>query len=189
MEYDDDELGLRVGWDVDPDSGQRLSPTIREQLRKSLVRTKENDALKAELDGLKKTQALQRAGVPNDARGDVFSKTYDGPNDPDSVRVAFEALFGKVDESVNGSATGNASAGGDAAATRVVNAGATGAGTGGTSGDVDLATGMTHVWEEAAAKGGASAGNRALKVFLEQNKEVTFDYDGRTVGIKNPDID
>lgn len=194
IEYDDDELGLRPGWDTDPDSGQRLSPTIREQLRKSLVRTKENAELKAELDTIKKTQSFQRAGVPNDARGDVFAKTYDGPTDPDSVRVAFEALFGKVEESGNGSAAGTGAANGDAAARRVLEAGATGAGTAGAPGDVDLAVGMTQVWEEAAAKAGGgpagdAAGNRALKAFLEQNGDVKFDYDGRTVGLKNPDID
>ena len=189
IEYDDDELGLKPGWDSDPDSGQRLSPTIREQLRKSLVREQRATELEAENSLLKKAETFRRAGVPSDARGDVFAKTYDGPQDPDSVRVAFEALFGKADESANGSAAGNTSAGGDAAANRVVQAGATGAGTGGASGDVDLAEGMTQAWEEAAAKGGPSAGNRALKAFLEQNGDVKFDYDGRSVGLKNPDID
>ena len=189
IEYDDDELGLKPGWDHDPDSGQRLSPTIREQLRKSLVREKRATELEAENTQLKKAETFRRAGVPSDARGDVFSKTYDGPQDPDSVRVAFEALFGKVEDPANGTATGNTSANGDEAARRVLNAGSTGAGTGGAPGDVDLAEGMTQVWEEAAAKGGPAAGNRALKAFMEQNKDVTFDYDGRTVGLKNPDID
>lgn len=189
LEYEDDELGLRPGWDVDPDTGQRMPPHIREALRKSVVRQKENEDLKAELEGFKKSQALQRAGVPNDARGDVFAKTYDGPSDPDSVRVAFELLFGKVDEPANGSTAGSASATGDAAARRVLEAGSTGAGTAGAPGDVDLAVGMTQAWEEAAAKGGPAAGNRALKAFLEQNGDVKFDYDGRSVGLKNPDID
>jgi hypothetical protein len=191
LEYTDEELQLPPDWDFDQESGSRLSPAIRTQLRKAKVLEHEAREREAELNLFRRKEAFQRAGIPNDDRGDLFAKGHPDLTDPVEIKTKYESLFGPLSGSADGQTGTNSDPGNDPAA-RVVDAGATGSGTGsGGNVDVDINVEMTRVWEEAAAKGGPQAGNQALKAFIDQNQgnfpETVID--GRPVkGIKLPDI-
>lgn len=182
LEYTDEELGLRPDWDIDPDSRQPLSPTIRQQLRRAHVLNHENQALSAKVAEADRREAFRQSGIPADAKGDLFAKSYDGPDDPTSVRTAYESIFGKLAEP-EGSAAGTTTDATTEAARRVADAGAGAAGQGGAPGDIDLAVGM----EQAFAEGGTAG----LKAFIAENGQFSqpVEIDGRIVnGIKLPDI-
>ena len=184
LEYTDEELGLTPNWDVDPESGSPLSPRIRQQLRRALVAEHENKELKAQVETWQRTESFRKAGIPADAKGDLFAKSYDGPDDPTSLKTAYEAIFGPTDANA-GAAQGTGTEAQNAdAARRVADAGANGGSQSGAPGDIDLAVGMEQAFNE-----GGSAG---LKAFIAANGQfsVPQEVDGRLVhGIKLPDID
>jgi hypothetical protein len=184
LEYSDEELNLGPNWDVDPDSNQPLSPRIRQQLRRALVAEHENKDLKARVEAQERVESFRKAGIPSDAKGDLFAKSYEGPDDPTSLKTAYESIFGTI-EAPNGTSTGTTPDPQNAdAARRVADAGAKGAGSGGAPGDIDLAVGMEQAFNE-----GGTAG---LKAFIAANGAFSSpqEIDGRLVhGIKLPDID
>lgn len=91
-EYDDAELGLAVGWD------EHLDPNIRKEIREARVTRAELTRANGELASLKRADAFRRAGVPDDKRGDVFIRTYEGSEDPAAIKAAFDDLFGSAPE-------------------------------------------------------------------------------------------
>lgn len=90
--YTDEELGLEPGWDQD-ENGQPLGRHIREALKSSRIIAKRAEAAEAEAAAAKRQLAFFKAGVPVDARGEFFAKGYDGPDDAESVKAAWEALW------------------------------------------------------------------------------------------------
>jgi hypothetical protein len=178
--YTDEELNLGQNWDKDPESGQPLSPRIRDEIRKARVTQHENAELRGRVAESDRREAFRKAGIPADAKGEMFTKAYPDLTDPTEIKTTWEAAFGPPEPSGAGEPTGDPATD---AARRTVDAGAAGAGTG-APGDIDLAVGM----EDAFEKGG-SAG---LKAFIEANGKFStpvVDEDGRTVyGIKLPDI-
>lgn len=183
LEYTDEELGLGPNWDVDPESNTPLSPRIRQQLRRALVAEHENKELKARVEAQERVESFRKAGIPADAKGDLFAKSYDGPDDPTSLKTAYEAIFGPT-ETTAGTGTTTTEPSNADAARRVADAGATNGGTGQAPGDIDLAVGMEQAFNE-----GGTAG---LKAFIAQHGQFDKpqEIDGRMVhGIKLPDID
>jgi hypothetical protein len=98
LHYTDEELDLPQGWD------EGLDSNIRRIRREAAIARVESRALKAELDTLKRESVLFKAGVPADAKGELFAKAYEGPLDADSVRSAYEAVFGAPDQGAGGGA-------------------------------------------------------------------------------------
>ena len=91
LTYDDDELGLSPGWD------EGLDPNIRRELKQARVDRKERDDLKVKVDAYERERTLARAGIPQDKRGELFARTYEGDlNDPAAVKAAYTELFGEV---------------------------------------------------------------------------------------------
>ena len=185
LAYSDEELNLGPNWDLDPDSGQPLSPRIRDEVRKARVTQHENAELRAKVAESDRREAFRKAGIPADAKGEMFTKAYPDLTDPVDIKTTWEAAFGPTETPAAGAPAGTPT--GDPAAEaarRTVDAGAAGAGQGGAPGDIDLAVGMEQAYEE-----GGSAG---LKAFIEANGKFStpiVDEDGRTVyGIKLPDI-
>ena len=89
--YDDDELGLAPGWD------EGLDSNIRRELRQSRVLQQEHQKLQNEVTGYRRERLFLRAGIPQDRRGDLFTRTYEGDlEDADTVRAAYEELFGPL---------------------------------------------------------------------------------------------
>ena len=173
LHYSDDELGLNPGWDVDPESQQPLSKHIREEIRTNRI-------LRRELNDVKQKQAVQerqlafaKAGIPLDAKGELFAKAYEGESDPEKVREAYEAVFGKVEQ---GSETGGTPSGeegpdeGTATAARIA-----ASAQGGTT----------------PADGGQVKFEEALLAARGDNKKIRelISAAGAGAGIKLPDID
>lgn len=124
LQYDDDELGLEPGWD------EGLDPNIRRELKQARVARKELDEARTQLATYEKERVLSRAGIPQDKRGDLFARTYEGPtDDPGAVKAAWEELFGPVGEPAGDPAAGDK---------RIADAAAAGTSQG-TPGTVDLA--------------------------------------------------
>lgn len=184
MAYTDEELNLGQNWDKDPESGQPLSPRIRDEIRKARVTQHENAELRAKVAESDRREAFRKAGIPADAKGEMFTKAYPDLTDATEIKTTWEATFGPIEPAAAGG-TGSEPTGDPAAdaARRTVAAGAAGAGTG-APGDIDLAVGMEQAYEE----GGAPA----LKAFIEANGKFStpiVDEDGRQVtGIKLPDV-
>jgi len=132
--YSDDELGLEPGWDTD-EQGQPLGKHIREALRSSRIIARQADEARAEAAQARRELALLKAGVPNDPRGEFFSKAYEGPDDPEAVKAAFEALWPSQQ---SGAAGEGAEGDGTEAAQRIAEAGSGGTPTG-TAGTVEFA--------------------------------------------------
>ena len=189
LAYTDEELNLGPNWDLDPDSNQPLSPRIRDEIRKARVIAHENEELRAKQAVFERQEAFRKAGIPADARGDLFARGNPDLTDPTDIKNAWEATFGPLEQETP---TPGAPAAGapattpaEAAARRVAEAGAAAAGAGGAPGDIDLAKGMEDAWEQ--------GGNEGLKAFIAANGAFStpiVDDDGRLVhGISLPDID
>jgi hypothetical protein len=182
--YTDEELGLARDWDLDPDTRQPLSPGVRDELRRARVTQHEVTELRAKVAESERREAFRAAGIPADAKGDLFSKTYEGPDDPATVKAQYEAIFGPPADPANGQTGATTPDPSDAAARRVADAGAAGAGQGGAPGDIDFAEGMRQAHEK--------GGNAGLKAFIAEHGKFSSpqEIDGRRVyGIKLPDID
>ena len=187
LEYTDEELGLGPNWDLDPDSNQPLSPRIRTQLRRALVVEHESAELRAKLAVVERREAYRKAGIPADARGDLFARGNPDLTDETDIKNAWEATFGPL-EPAGTAGTGTPGAPvadpAAAAAARVVDAGAAPGGQGGAPGDIPFEKGMEDAWEQ--------GGNEGLKRFIQEHGEFSTpvtDEDGRVVrGIKLPDV-
>ena len=184
LAYTDEELNLGPNWDLDPDSGQPLSPRIRDEVRKARVTVHENAELRAKVAESDRREAFRKAGIPADAKGEMFTKAYPDLTDPVEIKTTWEAAFGTAEPPTPGAPGTPAPDPAADAARRTVDAGAAGAGQGGAPGDIDLAVGMEQAYEEGGAAG--------LKAFIAANGKFStpvIDQDGRTVyGIKLPDI-
>ena len=186
LEYTDEELGLGPNWDVDPDSNQPLSPRIRTQLRRALVTEHESAELRERLAVVERREAYRKAGIPADARGDLFARGNPDLTDETEIKNAWEATFGPLEAAPAGAGTTGTSAADPAteAARRVADAAAAPGGQGGAPGDVPFEKGMEDAWEQ--------GGNEGLKAFIREHGEFSTpvtDEDGRLVrGIKLPDV-
>jgi hypothetical protein len=78
----DEELGIPEG----------LDPNIRAELRKSREREREAEAANQRAAALERELAFSKAGVPDTPLAAALAKTYDGENDPASVKAYFEGL-------------------------------------------------------------------------------------------------
>lgn len=78
----DEELGIPEG----------LDPNIRAELRRSRELARENESLKAATAAAEKEAAFAKAGVPDTPLAAQLAKTYEGENDPASVKAFFENL-------------------------------------------------------------------------------------------------
>ena len=81
-EATDEELGIPEG----------LDPNIRAELRKSRELARENEALKATTAAAERETAFAKAGIPDTPLTATLAKSYDGDNDPASVKAYFEGL-------------------------------------------------------------------------------------------------
>lgn len=81
-EATDEELGIPEG----------LDPNIRAELRKSRELQRENDSLRTANAAAEREAAFAKAGVPDTPLAAQLAKTYDGENDPASVKAFFEGL-------------------------------------------------------------------------------------------------
>jgi hypothetical protein len=81
-EATDEELGIPEG----------LDPNIRAELRKSRELARDLEAEKAKSAAAEKEAAFAKAGVPDTPLAAQLAKTYDGENDPASVKAYFESL-------------------------------------------------------------------------------------------------
>lgn len=81
-ELTDDELGIPEG----------LDPNIRAELRKSRELARENESLRAQSAASQREAAFAKAGVPDSPLAAALAKTYEGENDPASVKAYFEGL-------------------------------------------------------------------------------------------------
>lgn len=90
--YSDDELGLVKGWD------EGLDPNIRRELKEAKVLQRELATARATIAAQERADALRRAGIPDDKRGDAFAKvTTADPTNPEALKAEFEELFGVPD--------------------------------------------------------------------------------------------
>jgi hypothetical protein len=96
LHYTDEELELAPGWD------EHLDSNIRRQIRQAKIDKIEAAQAKAEAAEAKRELVLLKAGVPADAKGEMFVKAYDGPLDAESVKAAYEAVFGAPDPGAGG---------------------------------------------------------------------------------------
>ena len=81
-EATDEELGIPEG----------LDPNIRAELRKSRELARENESLKATTAAAEREAAFAKAGIPDTPLTATLAKSYDGDNDPSSVKAYFEGL-------------------------------------------------------------------------------------------------
>jgi hypothetical protein len=81
-ELSDAELGI-------PDE---LDPNIRAELRKSRSLQRDLEAANAGRAAAEREAAFAKAGVPDSPLAAALAKTYDGENDPASVKAYFEGL-------------------------------------------------------------------------------------------------
>lgn len=78
----DEELGIPDG----------LDPNIRAELRKSRQLQQDLDTERAGRAAAEREAAFAKAGVPDSPLAVALAKTYDGENDPASVKAYFEGL-------------------------------------------------------------------------------------------------
>jgi hypothetical protein len=78
----DEELGIPEG----------LDPNIRAELRKSRQLQQDLDAERASRAVAEREAAFAKAGVPDNPLTATLAKSYDGENDPASVKAYFESL-------------------------------------------------------------------------------------------------
>ncbi len=78
----DEELGIPEG----------LDPNIRAELRKSRELGRDAEAANKRAAELERQLAFSQAGVPDTPLAAALAKTYDGENDPSSVKAYFEGL-------------------------------------------------------------------------------------------------
>ena len=76
-ELSDDELGIPEG----------LDPNIRAELRKSRELARDLQAANERAEALAREAAFAKAGVPDSPLAAALAKTYDGDNDPASVKA------------------------------------------------------------------------------------------------------
>ena len=81
-EATDDELGIPDG----------LDPNIRAELRKSRELQRDLDTERAGRQAAEREAAFAKAGVPDSPLAAALAKTYEGDNDPASVKSYFESL-------------------------------------------------------------------------------------------------
>ena len=81
-EATDEELGIPEG----------LDPNIRAELRKSREFARDAEAANKRADAPEREAAFAKAGVPDTPLAAALAKTYDGENDPASVKAYFEGL-------------------------------------------------------------------------------------------------
>lgn len=82
----DEELGL------DPEVTEGLDPNIRAELRRSRQLSRDLDAANKRAAESAREAAFAKAGVPDTPLAAALAKTYDGENDPASVKAYFEGL-------------------------------------------------------------------------------------------------
>ena len=80
--YSDEELGLSPGWD------EQLDPNIRRELKQARIDRFQLRELEREVTGYRRTAGFATAGIPQDEKGQAFSKIYEGSEDPAEVREA-----------------------------------------------------------------------------------------------------
>jgi 3-mercaptopyruvate sulfurtransferase SseA len=84
--------------EFDPEDYEGVQPKMaqipRAQVRKWEKQQKELDELRAKLAASERERLFARAGIPDDPRGQLFAKAYDGPtDDPAAVKAAWEQIF------------------------------------------------------------------------------------------------
>jgi hypothetical protein len=82
----DEELGL------DPQQMEGLDPNIRQELRRSRQLARENTQLQQQAAQAQREAAFAKAGVPDTPLASTLAKSYEGENDPESVKAYFEGL-------------------------------------------------------------------------------------------------
>lgn len=78
----DEELGIPEG----------LDPNIRAELRRSRELSRDLEAANAGRAAAEREAAFAKAGVPDSPLAAALAKTYEGENDPASVKAYFENL-------------------------------------------------------------------------------------------------
>ena len=124
--YSDEELGLSPGWD------EQLDPNIRRELKQARIDRFQLRELEREVTGYRRTAGFATAGIPQDDKGQAFSKIYEGSEDPAEVREAYEKLFGPLQAPTGGTAGAELDA-----ETRIAAAGSAGASQG-VPGTIDI---------------------------------------------------
>lgn len=96
----------------DPDDYEGVQPKMaqvpRSQVRKWEKQQKELEELRGRLAAADRMTAFAKAGIPDDPRGQLFAKAYDGDTDPTAIRQAWEQVFpdtgaqAQIDQSLDG---------------------------------------------------------------------------------------
>lgn len=108
----------------DPEDYEGVQPRManvpRAQVRKWEKQQRELEAAQQRLAERDREVAFARAGIPDDPRGNMFAKAYDGPvDDPTAIKAAWEAIFPtgnspQVEDALRGSEAAAAAASGAA---------------------------------------------------------------------------
>jgi hypothetical protein len=106
--YSDEELGLGPNWDINPEDGQPLSPSVRRELRESRIRLRRAEEAENRAELAERRLAFASAGVTTDIRGEYFAKGYDGDTSPEAVKAAWEALYPPQGEGSQGAGSTDA---------------------------------------------------------------------------------
>lgn len=81
-EETDEELGIDEG----------LDPNIRKELRKARELARDKEASDQRAADLERELAFAKAGIPDSPLNTKLAQSYDGANDPESVKAYFEGL-------------------------------------------------------------------------------------------------
>lgn len=82
--------------DTDEDLEDVLDPKLREELRSARATRRQADEATKRADAAERELAFARAGIPDDAKGQMFRKAYEGDSaDPAAVKAAFDEVFGE----------------------------------------------------------------------------------------------
>jgi hypothetical protein len=71
-----------------------LDPNIRAQLGKVQQESKRADDAELRAAAAERELAFAKAGVPDDARGAIFRRGYDGDLTPDAIKGEYDEAFG-----------------------------------------------------------------------------------------------
>jgi hypothetical protein len=101
--YSDEELGLGPNWDINPEDGHPLSPSIRREVRESRIRLVRAEEAEKRAELAERRLAFSAAGVTPDVRGEYFARAYEGDTSTEAVKAAWEGLFPPSGGAGNGS--------------------------------------------------------------------------------------
>lgn len=149
----------------DPEDYEGVQPKMaqvpRAQVRKWEKQQRDLEAAQARLAEREREVAFARAGIPDDPRGAMFAKAYEGPvDDPSAIKAAWEQIFPsgnspEIDEALRGSEAAAAAAAGASAP----------------QGGVDHNAELMAIWQKHKADGrvGWETGARALAEYANQH--------------------